>query len=113
MAQVLSEFNLSYLNSKKIEQSFILEIDGLIEYREVLPLYDDQFYYNDIIRYDSRTLIPLYDGNILFTSNCIKRTPLYNDEFYYDDEILYDDFTESKNQKCLIDIQGETSKSLS
>jgi len=113
MAQVLSEFNLSYLNSKRIEQSFILEIDGLIEYHEVIPVYNDEFYYNDVIRYDSRTLVPLYDGNILFTSNCIKRTPLYNDEFYYDDEILYDDFTESKNQKCLIDIQGETSKTLS
>lgn len=113
MAQVLSEFNLSYLDSKKIEQAFVLEIDGLIEYHEVIPVYNDEFYYNDVIRYDSRTLIPLYDGNILFTSNCIKRTPLYNDEFYYDDEILYDDFAESKNQKCLIDIQGETSKSLS
>lgn len=113
MAQQLSEFNLSYLSSKRIEQSFVLEIEGLVEYHEVSPIYDDTFFYNDFIRYDQRALIPLYDGNILFTSNCIKRAPLYNDEFLYDDSILYDDFTESKNQKCLIDIQGETSKTLS
>jgi hypothetical protein len=37
----------------------------------------------------------------------------YNDEFLYDDSILYDDFVESKIKKCLIDIQGETSKTLS
>lgn len=113
MSQSLSEFNLSYLNSKKIEQSFILEIDGLVEYHEVTPLYDDMFLYDDTIRYDKRTLVPLYDENILFTSNCIKRTPTYNDEFFYDDEILYDDFVDSKNQKCLIDLKGETSKTLS
>lgn len=113
MSQQLSEFNSSYLSSNEIQQGFFLEIKDLFLLKEVAPYYNDEFNYDDLIRYDARTFKKKYDSNFIISSGCLKRTPIYNNEFSYNNGIVYDDFTDIEAQKCLIDLQGETSKTLS
>jgi len=48
-----------------------------------------------------------------FCSSLLTSSTSLSDTISISCSILYDDFIESKNQKCLIDIQGETSKTLS
>ena len=114
MSQSLSEFNSSALNSKRIKQSFILEIEGFNQYEGVSVLYGDDFFYNDDnLFYGEDSTQEIYSNGLLITSSCIEDYVTYGDGYAYDDDINYGDYVEKPNQLCLIDLKGETSKTLS
>lgn len=114
MSQSLSEFNSSVLNSKRIKQSFILEIDGFNQYEDVSVLYGDDFFYNDDnLFYGESSSQEIYSNGLLITSSCVEDYLSYGDGYAYDDDINYGDYVEKPNQLCLIDLKGETSKTLS
>lgn len=114
MSQSLSEFNSSVLNSKRIKQSFILEIDRFNQFEEVSIFYGDNIFYGgENLSYGERTTREKYQNGLLITSDCVHDYIAYGDGLTYGDGHAYGGYAEKNNQICLIDLKGETSKSLS
>jgi len=116
MALDISKRNKNILSSKELKPVFYFKIDGVNEYKEVANRFcegDLVFCENELFFCKPR-IEKVYANDIVFSSGCLSSVPSFCDGFVFcEDDLVFCKSEKLKNQKCLIDLDGETSKTLS